>query len=63
MLVEAVLQPQTEPGDLILQVPDGLAGVGVETGTKDRCTVNRQQPLPGRRVSVPFQQTRSNSGS
>lgn len=27
-LVQAVLQPQAEPGDLLLQLADGLAGVG-----------------------------------
>lgn len=43
--------------DLILWVPDGLAGVGVEAGMKDRCTVNRQQPLLGA-GSLHFQQTR-----
>ena len=36
MLVEAVLQPQTEPGDLILQLPDGLAGVGGGDGNEEQ---------------------------
>ena len=36
MLVEAVLQPQPEPGDLILQLPDGLAGVGGRDGNEER---------------------------
>ena len=61
MLVEAVLQPQTEPGDLILQLSDGLAGGGVETGTKNRRTMNTGQPLAGCQVSVPSQQARSDS--
>ena len=36
MLVEAVLQPQTEPGDLILQLLDGLAGVGGGDGNEEQ---------------------------
>ena len=41
MLVEAVLQPQPEPGDLILQLPDGLAGVGGRDGNEERRTMNQ----------------------
>lgn len=44
--VQAVLQPQTEPGHLFLQLTDGLAGVEVETETKNRGMRNRAAATP-----------------